>query len=124
MTQPLLTFNDGAALPQLGLGVWQVPDDEAAVIVQAAVDAGYRHVDTAAIYQNEQGQYVVAYRGTDDWGLEVNLDSVYTIMEGLDLYNQIGYIHNDIEDGNIAGITVDNETDDAWEFAVGFRYTF
>ena len=55
MTQPLLTFNDGAALPQLGLGVWQVPDDEAAVIVQAAVDAGYRHVDTAAIYQNEKG---------------------------------------------------------------------
>ena len=55
MTQPLLTFNDGAALPQLGLGVWQVPDDEAAVIVQAAVDAGYRHIDTAAIYQNEKG---------------------------------------------------------------------
>jgi 2,5-diketo-D-gluconate reductase A len=55
MPQPLLTFNDGAALPQLGLGVWQVPDDEAATIVEAAVDAGYRHVDTAAIYQNEKG---------------------------------------------------------------------
>ena len=40
MTQPLITFNDGAALPQLGLGVWQVPDDEAAVIVQTAIDAG------------------------------------------------------------------------------------
>ena len=57
---------------------------------------------------------------TDDWGLEVNLDSVYTIMEGLDLYNQIGYIHNDIDDTD----AFDNETDDAWEFAVGFRYTF
>lgn len=55
MTQPLITFNDGAALPQLGLGVWQVPDDEAATIVQTAIDAGYRHVDTAAIYQNEKG---------------------------------------------------------------------
>ena len=55
MTQPLITFNDGAALPELGLGVWQVPDDEAAVIVQTAIDAGYRHVDTAAIYQNEKG---------------------------------------------------------------------
>ena len=55
MTQPLITFNDGAALPQLGLGVWQVPDDQAAVIVQTAIDAGYRHVDTAAIYQNEKG---------------------------------------------------------------------
>jgi 2,5-diketo-D-gluconate reductase A len=55
MTQPTIRFNDGAALPQLGLGVWQVPDDEAANIVQTAVDAGYRHVDTAAIYQNEAG---------------------------------------------------------------------
>ena len=55
MTQPLITFNDGAALPQLGLGVWQVPDEQAAVIVRTAIDAGYRHVDTAAIYQNEKG---------------------------------------------------------------------
>ena len=64
----------------------------------------------------------------DDWGLEVNLDSVYQIMEGLDLYNQIGYIHTDIDNGsvNIGGenFTIDNDTDDAWEFAVGFRYTF
>ena len=60
----------------------------------------------------------------DDWGLEVNLDSVYQIMEGLDLYNQIGYIHTDIDNGSVEGITVDNDTDDAWEFAVGFRYTF
>lgn len=53
MAQPLTTFNDGLALPQLGLGVWQVPDDVAATVVQAAVDAGYRHVDTAAAYRNE-----------------------------------------------------------------------
>lgn len=55
MTQPLIGFKDGASLPQLGLGVWQVPDDEAAAIVQAAVEAGYRQVDTAAVYQNEAG---------------------------------------------------------------------
>lgn len=55
MTQPLIAFNDGASLPKLGLGVWQVPDDEAAGIVQAAVEAGYRHVDTAAVYKNEAG---------------------------------------------------------------------
>ena len=62
---------------------------------------------------------------TDDWGLEVNLDSVYNIMEGLDLYNQIGYIHAAI-DGHedLLGGRNDNKTDDAWEFAVGFRYTF
>jgi 2,5-diketo-D-gluconate reductase A len=55
MTQPLSKFNDGAAIPQLGLGVWQVPDEEAAAAVQAAVDAGYRHVDTASAYRNEPG---------------------------------------------------------------------
>ena len=57
---------------------------------------------------------------SDDWGVEVNLDTSYEIMEGLTLFNQIGYIHVDIDDayGN------DNDTDDAWQFAVGFRYAF
>jgi 2,5-diketo-D-gluconate reductase A len=55
MAQPLITFHDGAALPQFGLGVWQTPEDVAAEVVQVAVDAGYRHVDTAAIYRNEAG---------------------------------------------------------------------
>ena len=55
MAQPTTTFNDGHSLPQLGLGVWQVPDDQAAMLVEAAVNAGYRHVDTAAAYQNEAG---------------------------------------------------------------------
>lgn len=53
--QPSLVLNDGRKAPQLGLGVWQVPDDEAAAIVTAAVQAGYRSVDTAAIYGNERG---------------------------------------------------------------------
>ena len=57
---------------------------------------------------------------SDDWGVEVNLDTSYEIMEGLTLYNQIGYIHVDIDDYN----NVDNDTDDAWQFAVGFRYAF
>ncbi len=55
----------------------------------------------------------------DDWGVEVNLDSVYQIMEGLELYNQIGYLHVDIDESSDW-----SDTDDAWEFAVGFRYTF
>ncbi|MFI6421622.1 aldo/keto reductase [Streptomyces sp. NPDC050842] len=42
-------------MPQLGFGVWQVPDDEAATAVAAALEAGYRSIDTAAIYQNERG---------------------------------------------------------------------
>lgn len=54
-SQPTLSLNDGHQAPQLGLGVWQVPDDEAAAIVAAAVKAGYRSIDTAAIYGNEAG---------------------------------------------------------------------
>tara|TARA_R110002124_G_scaffold114535_13_gene269303 strand:+ start:10979 stop:11809 length:831 start_codon:yes stop_codon:yes gene_type:complete len=54
-TQPYVTFNDGHAIPQLGLGVWKATDAEAATAVQAALAAGYRHIDTAAIYENEAG---------------------------------------------------------------------
>ncbi|RZE66366.1 oxidoreductase [Streptomyces albidoflavus] len=42
-------------MPQLGFGVWQVPDDEAFTAVGAALDAGYRSIDTAAAYGNEEG---------------------------------------------------------------------
>ncbi|MFJ4438465.1 aldo/keto reductase [Streptomyces sp. NPDC088923] len=42
-------------MPQLGFGVWQVPDDEATTAVGLALDAGYRSIDTAAIYGNERG---------------------------------------------------------------------
>ncbi|MDQ0422198.1 2,5-diketo-D-gluconate reductase A [Peteryoungia aggregata LMG 23059] len=56
MTDQLyLSLHDGTRIPQVGLGVWQTPDNEAAPAVKAALDAGYRHVDTAAVYENEQG---------------------------------------------------------------------
>ncbi|MEU5217608.1 aldo/keto reductase [Streptomyces sp. NPDC020807] len=42
-------------MPQLGFGVWQVPDAEAAAAVGTAIEAGYRSIDTAAIYENERG---------------------------------------------------------------------
>ncbi|MCN9242634.1 aldo/keto reductase [Streptomyces sp. RY43-2] len=42
-------------MPQLGFGVWQVPDDEAQSAVATALEAGYRSIDTAAIYGNEEG---------------------------------------------------------------------
>ncbi len=51
--QPLIGLNDGRPMPQLGLGVWQSPRDVTAQAVRAALDAGYRSVDTAAIYRNE-----------------------------------------------------------------------
>ncbi|GAA4893402.1 aldo/keto reductase [Streptomyces coeruleoprunus] len=59
---PALTLNNGVTMPQLGFGVWQVPDDEAAAAVGTALEAGYRSIDTAAVYENERGtgQAVVA----------------------------------------------------------------
>jgi len=52
---PILKLNDGNSVPQLGLGVWQVPNSEAARCVKEALAAGYRLIDTAAIYGNEAG---------------------------------------------------------------------
>jgi 2,5-diketo-D-gluconate reductase A len=52
---PAMQLNDGGKIPQLGLGVWQVPNDQAAASVKEALAAGYRSVDTAAIYGNEAG---------------------------------------------------------------------
>ncbi|MFD9716252.1 aldo/keto reductase [Streptomyces sp. NPDC059076] len=52
---PSITLNNGVAMPQLGFGVWQVPDDEAEQAVTTALEAGYRSIDTAAVYENETG---------------------------------------------------------------------
>jgi 2,5-diketo-D-gluconate reductase A len=52
---PTVTLNNGVEMPQLGFGVFQVPDDETTAAVTAALQAGYRSIDTAAAYQNEAG---------------------------------------------------------------------
>ncbi|WP_419999222.1 aldo/keto reductase [Streptomyces boninensis] len=52
---PSITLNNGVSMPQLGFGVWQVPDDEATAAVGHALEAGYRSIDTAAVYENEKG---------------------------------------------------------------------
>jgi 2,5-diketo-D-gluconate reductase A len=52
---PRIRLNDGHSIPQLGFGVWQVHDAKAPEIVGAAIDAGYRLIDTAANYGNEAG---------------------------------------------------------------------
>ncbi|WCH95411.1 aldo/keto reductase [Streptomyces moderatus] len=52
---PPIILNNGVEMPQLGFGVWQVPDDEATRAVGTALEAGYRSIDTAAIYGNEAG---------------------------------------------------------------------
>jgi len=56
MTQiPNLTLNDGHTIPQLGFGVFQVPPEDTARITGQALEAGYRHIDTAEMYRNEKG---------------------------------------------------------------------
>lgn len=52
---PPIILNNGVEMPQLGFGVWQVPDDEAESAVATALEAGYRSIDTAAVYGNEEG---------------------------------------------------------------------
>ncbi|MGI5348007.1 aldo/keto reductase [Streptomyces sp. CA-250714] len=52
---PTTTLNNGVTMPQLGFGVWQVPADEAATAVTTALESGYRSIDTAAVYANEEG---------------------------------------------------------------------
>ncbi|WP_327134244.1 aldo/keto reductase [Streptomyces sp. NBC_01343] len=52
---PAIRLNNGTLMPQLGYGVFQVPDSEAARAVGDALEAGYRSIDTAAAYRNEAG---------------------------------------------------------------------
>ena len=52
---PTIRLNNGVEIPQFGFGVFQVPADETAQTVRAAFDAGYRHIDTAQMYGNEEG---------------------------------------------------------------------
>ncbi|MCG7405792.1 aldo/keto reductase [Paenibacillus sp. ACRRX] len=52
----LITLNNGIKMPQLGLGVWRVEEGQQVVTaVKTALEVGYRHIDTAAIYKNEEG---------------------------------------------------------------------
>jgi 2,5-diketo-D-gluconate reductase A len=54
-TVPTITLNNGVEIPQLGFGVYQVPPEDTAEAVQAALEVGYRHIDTAEMYGNEKG---------------------------------------------------------------------
>jgi 2,5-diketo-D-gluconate reductase A len=52
---PVITLHDGVEIPQLGFGVFQVPPEKTQGTVEEALEAGYRHIDTAAAYRNERG---------------------------------------------------------------------
>ena len=99
--QPTVSLNDGAMMPQFGLGVFQTPPDETERIVRMAVDEGYRLVDTASMYRNEQGVgnalagrpdvFVTTKLGNSDHGFDETLRAFDTSMrrlgrDKLDLY--------------------------------------
>ncbi|CAD6002799.1 aldo/keto reductase [Agreia sp. COWG] len=54
-TVPTITLNDGNTIPQLGFGVFKVDPDKTSRVVSEAFEVGYRHIDTAKIYGNEEG---------------------------------------------------------------------
>ena len=63
---PTIELTTGAKIPQLGFGVYQIEPDETAKAVKTALDIGYRHIDTAEMYQNEAG----VGQGVRDSGLD------------------------------------------------------
>lgn len=91
MTAPTLPMNDGKHIPQLGLGTSPLNDEQVAPLVTAAIEAGYRHIDTAYKYHNEKG----VGKGVRDSGIPreelfvtTKLDGTYQgsdrAIEGLD----------------------------------------
>jgi 2,5-diketo-D-gluconate reductase A len=63
---PSIELNDGTKIPQMGFGVFQIDPAETADAVKTALEAGYRHIDTAEMYRNEEG----VGRGIRDAGVE------------------------------------------------------
>ncbi len=98
-TTPLTTPTGPVEIPTLGFGVWQVPDDEALPAVRAALEAGYRHVDTAKLYGNERAVgravaesgipreevFITTKVWNDDHGRDRTLRAVDASMERLGL---------------------------------------
>lgn len=98
-TVPDVTLNDGTTIPQLGFGVWQVPADVVESVVSKALEVGYRHIDTAAIYGNEEGVgraiaksgipreelYVTTKLWVSDFGREEAKAALQTSLEKLGL---------------------------------------
>ena len=100
-TQPTVALNDGATMPQFGLGVFQTPPDTTEQVVKLAVGEGYRLVDTASMYRNEEGVgaalagrtdvFVTTKLGNSDHGFDEALRAFDASMkrlrrDRLDLY--------------------------------------
>ncbi|MDX3853214.1 aldo/keto reductase [Streptomyces sp. AK02-01A] len=105
---PKLTLNNGVTVPQLGFGVFQVSDQETTAAVTSALEAGYRSIDTAAVYGNEAGVgralassgtardelFVTTKLWNDDQGYDTTLTAFDTALEKLGLdYVDLYLIH-------------------------------
>lgn len=78
---------NGVSIPKIGFGTWKIPNEQAAEAVVAAIAAGYRHVDTARVYRNEQG----VGQGLHACGLPRDKVFVTTkIPSSLKTYDEIG----------------------------------
>jgi 2,5-diketo-D-gluconate reductase A len=91
INQKYTNLNDGMKIPTVGFGTWQIPDGEAAGILDHALAAGYRSIDTAAIYGNEAGigeglknsniAREEIYLTTKVWNSEQGYDSTLRAMD-------------------------------------------
>lgn len=108
MTVPSLALNDGFTIPQLGFGVFKVDPGQTERIVGDALEVGYRHIDTAAIYGNEEGVgraiassgiprdqlFVTTKLYNDDQGTQEAFDAMDRSLERLGLeYVDLYLIH-------------------------------
>jgi 2,5-diketo-D-gluconate reductase A len=108
MAAPSITLNDGNSIPQVGLGVWQTPPEDTERAVTTALDAGYRHIDTAAMYANErevgravansavprEDVFVVTKLGNADHGYDRTLAAFDATMDRLGMdYVDLYLIH-------------------------------
>jgi 2,5-diketo-D-gluconate reductase A len=108
MTVPSIQLNDGHSIPQLGFGVFLVDPDGAERVVSDALEVGYRHIDTAAAYGNEQGVgraieksgiprdelFITTKLWNSDQGTESVLDAMDLSLEKLGLdYVDLYLIH-------------------------------
>ena len=97
MSVPHVLLNNGVEIPQVGFGVWRVPRDRTQQVVATALEAGYRHVDTAKLYGNEAGVgaavresgldrdavFVTSKVWNDDHGYDATLRAFDASMERL-----------------------------------------
>lgn len=114
MNQNYVQLNNGCRIPQLGLGVFQIPDDaEAKAVCLKALEIGYRHIDTAHHYYNERGVgqavresgipreeiWVTSKLWPNEYGEEITGAAIDSMLERLGLeYIDLVLLHQQVGD--------------------------